>query len=88
MTFKLNLFTQIQNITAPKAPVFKAESRSNQTFAFEPINDGFSTNPIYSKIGSEAEIVAMAKSNPNIMAILKEHNLPLKINMQAIEDMI
>ena len=53
-----------------------------------PSNDRFNTNPINEKFKSKAEIEHLAKSSPRIMALLKEHNLPLRVNMDALEEMI
>lgn len=53
----------------------------------EPSKDSFSTNPFSKNFKSKAEIEQLAKSNPRIMALLKEHNLPLRVNMDALEDM-
>ena len=54
----------------------------------EPDNDRFSTNPFRSNFKSKAEIEQLAKSSPRIMALLKEYNLPLRVNMDALEGMI
>ena len=51
----------------------------------EPSQDKFSTNPITMR--SKAEIEQIAKSSPRIMALLKEHNLPLRVNIDVLEDM-
>lgn len=52
----------------------------------EPNKDRFSTNPLMSN-KSKAEIEQMAKSSPRIMALLKEYNLPLRVNMDVLEDL-
>ncbi len=54
---------------------------------FEPQRDGFNTNPINSKFKTTKEIESIAKSNPRIMALLKEHNLPLKVNIKALNEL-
>ena len=54
----------------------------------EPNNDRFSSNPFKKNFKTKAEIERLAKSSPRIMALLKEHNLPLRVNMDALEGMI
>ena len=66
---------------------------SEKTAAFnferlEPNKDRFSTNPFSSNFKSKAEIEQLAKSSPRIMALLKEYNLPLRVNMDVLEDLI
>ena len=53
----------------------------------EPEKDRFSTNPFNKHFKSKAEIEQLAKSSPRIMALLKEYNLPLRVNMDVLEDM-
>lgn len=48
-------------------------------------NDGFITNPIYEALSSKEQIELVAKSNPRIMSLLKEHNIPLQINIKELE---
>jgi len=85
------LFGGIKPLHSTQAPV---NFRGNEKIAVfnhegpEPIGDGFSTNPFSSNFKSKAEIEQLAKSSPRIMALLKEHNLPLRVNMDALEDMI
>lgn len=47
--------------------------------------DRFSTNPFKENFKTKAEIEQLAKSSPRIMALLKENNIPLNVNMPAIE---
>lgn len=54
----------------------------------EPNKDRFSTNPFRENFKTKAEIEQLAKSSPRIMALLKEHNLPLRVNMDVLEGMI
>ena len=73
------------------APVNFKGGRNISAFKFEisePGKDGFSTNPLNKHFKSKAEIELLAKSSPRIMALLKEHNLPLRVNMDALEGMI
>ena len=51
------------------------------------VGDNFTSNPLNSTFKSKAEIEQLAKSSPRIMALLKEYNIPLRINMEALEDM-
>ena len=74
----------------PASVNFKGD-RNISAFPLEisgPSNDRFNTNPINEKFKSKAEIEHLAKSSPRIMALLKEHNLPLRVNMDALEEMI
>ena len=59
-----------------------------QSEGLEQYQDRFSTNPLNSKFKSKAEIEQLAKASPRIMALLKEHNLPLRVNMDALKEMI
>ena len=45
--------------------------------------DKFTTNSL-NVATDEAEILKYAKSNPRIMALLKEYNIPLQVNTEAI----
>ena len=49
--------------------------------------DNFVSNPFGPSLNA-AEIERLAKSSPRIMALLKEYNIPLKINIEALENMI
>ena len=49
------------------------------------ISDGFATNPIYENFGTKEQIEAVAKSNPRIQQLLKEHNLSVKVNVEELE---
>lgn len=53
----------------------------------EPRKDSFSTNPLYDNFVSKAEIEALAKSNSRIMSLLKEHKIPLKPNIEVLEEL-
>ena len=72
------------------APVNFRGSKKVAAFDFEklePNQDRFSTNPFNDNFKTKAEIEQLAKSSPRIMALLKEHNLPLRVNMDVLEDM-
>lgn len=49
--------------------------------------DGFSTNPLYDKLSSKAEIELSINTNPKIKQILSEHNIPLEINIKELENL-
>ena len=70
------------------APVSFRGDTKTAAFGFgtvESYNDKFSTNPLKERFKTKAEIELIAKSNPRIMAILKEHNIPLEVNISALE---
>ena len=52
---------------------------------FEPVKDSFSTNPLYENYWDKDNITKLAKSNPEIMRILKENKIPLKVNSAELE---
>ena len=47
--------------------------------------ESFSSNPIYDNFVDKAQLTQIAKSNPNLMSILKENKIPLKINIEELE---
>lgn len=51
----------------------------------QPIQDGFATNPVYETFGTKEQIETTVKANPRIQEILKEHNIPLKVNVEELE---
>lgn len=51
----------------------------------QSIQDGFATNPIYETFGTKEQIEATVKANPRIQEILKEYNIPLKVNIEELE---
>ena len=78
------------NYAVNAKPVSFKGSESSAAFQFEglePNKDRFSTNPFNNNFKTKAEIEQLAKSSPRIMALLKEHNLPLRVNMDVLEDM-
>ena len=85
----LTLFTNnINNTALPQKTNFKGSGI--QTFQFEklePLKDNFTSIPINSGFKTKAEIEQIAKSSPRIMALLKEYNLPLRVNMDILEEM-
>ena len=68
--------------------IFRGGEKNAAVYGFgtvEQNNDKFSTNPLKEKFKTKAEIELIAKSNPRITAILKEHNIPLEVNISALE---
>lgn len=47
--------------------------------------DSFSSNPLSSNFADKNTLTQIAKSNPRIMDILKEHNIRLNVNTQELE---
>lgn len=47
--------------------------------------DDFATNPIYESFGTKEQIEATVKENQRIQEILKEHGIPLKVNVEELE---
>ena len=90
-----NIFTQPLSAVPQKPQAnFKGTGVNNigtaDFFNFgiqESNRDKFASNPFGTNFDNKAKIEQLAKSNPRIMALLKEHNLPLKVNMEALEDM-
>ncbi len=54
------------------------------TDKFETGKDSFSTNPL-NDFGNKSSITNVAKSNPEIMRILKENKIPLEVNIEELE---
>ena len=53
----------------------------------EPNEDRFSSNPLKSDFKSKSEIEQAARASSRIMQLLKENNLPLNVNMKALENL-
>lgn len=66
---------------------FRGSENKVVTFNFEL--EGYRDNFIYNPLGIElkdpSKIKKIAKENPRISVILKEHHLPLKVNMEALQ---
>ena len=82
MTFTFNLPVKI-NI--PSIP-FRSTAVPNRN-SIKPLSDGFSSNPIYGNLDSREQIEATAKQNYKIQSLLSEHNLPLKVNLEELENL-
>lgn len=66
---------------------FRSTATYSPPIKGEPYSDGFTSNPIYENYGSESEILAEAKSNPRIKEILSKYKIPLKLNMQELNQL-
>lgn len=89
LTSLSTLFTNTINNFAALKPEVDFRGSEINTFQFEglePLQDRFTSNPLIVQ-RSKAEIEQMAKSNPRIMALLNEYNIPLKVNMDVLEEM-
>ncbi len=53
--------------------------------SFGGIKDGFVSNPLTDNFANPAQIEAEAKQNPHIQAVMKEYNLPIKVNAGELE---
>ena len=85
----LTLFTNNVNNTAFSQKV-NFKGNSIQAFQFDnkiSLDDNFVSNPIKANFKTKDEIEQLAKSSPRIMALLKEYNVPLKVNMDVLEEM-
>lgn len=49
------------------------------------LKDGFVTNPFERRFETKEQIELRAKTNPKIVSILREYNLPLKVNIEELE---
>ncbi len=70
-------------LNIPRIPFKSASAKINPKLQTQ--KDGFATNPIYDKFSTKEEIEIVAKSNPRINELLKEYNLPIKVNIQELE---
>lgn len=49
--------------------------------------DGFVSNPIIKELNSQAQILAEIRSNPKLIEILENYKIPLKLNMQELNQL-
>ena len=85
-----NLFTTSFSGAAQKPNINFKGAESVNTFGYkklEPYADKFSSNPFGANFSNKAQIEQLAKSSPRIMALLKEYKLPLRVNMDVLEEM-
>jgi len=83
MTY-INLLTLNTNL--PKIVFREAPTPTISTPAYTSA-DSFVTNPLTERLGGAREIEARARANPEIMRILKENKIPLKVNIKALEEL-
>lgn len=62
-------------------------SSVHRYFTLSEPSDSISTTTTLDKYANEASIINMVKANPEIIKILNESNIPLKINMEAINEL-
>ena len=51
------------------------------------LQDSFTTNPLYNNLGNTLLIEAEANSNPRIKELMQQYNLPIKVNINALEEL-
>ena len=73
----------LNNITFPRIQ-FRSNSAAYPEM-FEPLKDSFSTNPLYDNCWDKNFITKSAKSNSEVMRILKENRIPLKVNFVELD---
>ncbi len=84
MTFISPIFNKIniQNVQ------FRANPNTVNYHAEQNLRkDSFNSNPLYDNFVDKNKLTQLAKSNPEIMRILKENKIPLKINVKELEDL-
>ena len=85
MTFNIPLINIPIKLNSPqisfRSGVYSPEIKG------EPSTDGFSSNPLYERFGSEEQILASIKSNPRIKELLDKYKIPLKLNMSELEQL-
>lgn len=74
------IFNRIHNI-----PNLNFRSTESNTGLLEERRDSFSSNPLYDSFADKNRLTQLAKSNPPIMNILKEHNIRLNVNTRELE---
>lgn len=82
-----------QSMTAVRPNFFSNPIQPIQNNFVKPADfvqkpDSFSINSDLSKYGSEKAIMDMVNANPEIMKILNEAKIPLKINMKTLDDLM
>lgn len=56
-----------------------------QTPVIKPFDNEFVTKPLDNNFDTKEQIELYAKSSPEICSIMKEHNLPIKVNIEELE---
>ncbi len=84
MTFINNIPVNfnIQQLAFKKAPPV-----SYSKLQGSPVLDGFISNPITKDFGTNEQIIAEIKSNPKLMEILENYKIPLKLNLQELNQL-
>lgn len=75
------------NFNIPQISFRSTPAVYNPQIESTPVGDGFSSNPLYEGFGSEEQILAEAKSNPKIKELLSKYKIPLKLNMQELNQL-
>ena len=70
-------------LNIPRIPFRSALNSQNPNLKVQ--KDGFVTNPIYENFSTKEQIENVAKLNPRIMTLLKEHDIPLQVNIKELE---
>lgn len=83
MTQINNYLPIFNNFKIPVVPAFRSTSYS-ENVQLTPKNDSFVTSPLNNAFPDKERIESIARSNPRIQSILKEHNLPLKVNEKTL----
>ena len=66
---------------------FRATAPNTYFDVTSPRKDSFNSNPLYDNFANKNTITQLAKSNPQVMQILRENKIPLKVNMKELEDL-
>lgn len=66
-------------------PNIQFRSAANYTEPVRIEQDSFASNPLYANFADKNSLTQIAKSNPRIMEILKENNIPLNINTRELD---
>ncbi len=75
------------NFNIPQLSFRSTQTVYNPKLEGTPIGDGFSSNPLYESFGSEEQILAETRSNPKIKEILEKYKIPLKLNMNELNQL-
>ena len=76
----------LNSINIPKIQ-FRAAAPNTYIDVTSPRKDSFNSNPLYDNFVDKNTITQLAKSNPQIMRILRDNKIPLKVNTKELEDL-
>ncbi len=76
----------LNSINIPKIQ-FRAAAPNTYIDVTSPRKDSFNANPLYDNFVNKNTITQLAKSNPQVMQILRNNKIPLKVNMKELEDL-